>query len=438
MIWLYRIIFPILLVLVYPFYWRKIRRRGGYGGRFRDRFGLYPDFLRERSLTGCIWIQAVSVGEVNAVVPLVHRVIKKYPNHPVVVTTTTSTGFAVAQARLQHVCTVALFPLDWVFFSRRAWDFFRPSLALLMEGEIWPEHIRQAGKRKVPVVIINARLSDRSYHRYRRFRFFARPLWNGVSAIYASSEEDQKRLRAVVPEEIKVQATGNLKFDVLADTELDLRRKVKMKARLGLGNCSLENPDEPLLLLGSSTWPGEEMLLLNLWQRWRNSQKRPSVQLLLVPRHAERRQEIIQQMEAMKIPFSVRSRGESPGEVSAVYLVDTTGELADFTSVADLAFIGKSIPPNEGGQTPIEAAAYGVPMVYGPKMSNFRSVCFSLEQQGAALRCNNQVEVEKILLRLLANEKERKILSQKALAWHEQHRGASDFISGDLEKFLDT
>jgi len=436
MIWLYRILFPLLFCFLFPFYWRKIRRRGGYGGRFRDRFGRYPEHFKTKELAGCIWIQAVSVGEVNAVVPLIQKLLQSYPQYPILLTTTTSTGFAVAQARLGKLCTIALFPFDWCLFSSRAWKLFSPSVAVLMEGEIWPEHIRQAKKNNTPVVLINGRVSDRSYRRYRRFSFFTQWLWKGIDCIFASSKEDEERLRSIVPKAISIHAVGNLKFDVMEEGSFDVGQKVIKKKTLGLWEPRGMDGKEPLILLGSSTWPGEEDMLIRVWSKLNQMEKIPPVRLVLVPRHAERRNEVINELHRHAISFAVRGKGEYPVESTAVYLVDTTGELADFTSVSDVAFIGKSILPNEGGQTPIEAAAFGVPMVYGPRMTNFRSVCQSLENAGAVLRCKDRDGAIEALVHLFSDVTAREDLSGKALVWHEKHRGASARICQDLQVFL--
>ncbi|MDR0535909.1 MAG: hypothetical protein LBG65_06155 [Puniceicoccales bacterium] len=421
MIWIYRILFLPALLFALPFYLPRMVRRGGYGRNWRQRFGAFPALPPKRAGIRRVWIQAVSVGEVAAVEPLV-RELTRNGRTEVVLTTTTSTGHAVAKEKFaQTTLATGFFPVDFWLCSQKAWKRIQPDLAVLMEGELWPEHLWQAGRRGVPVALINARVSDASLRRYGRFRGFARMLFARIAAVGAGSREDARRLGQIgVPPE-KISGTGNLKFEAGATSlrqmdEVEIRR---WRARLGFGDA----PDAPILL-GSSTWPGEEALLLNVLKRAREAAI--PLRLLLVPRHAERRAEISRLLEKTNWRWFLRSQHPDTAPNAAdICVADTTGELSRLTALAKVAFIGKSLPPNNGGQSPIECAALGIPLVYGPCMTNFREACRGLELENAAICVPDATAAANTLLELLNSPEKRAILSQNARRWHSANQGAT-------------
>ncbi|MGE9290757.1 MAG: 3-deoxy-D-manno-octulosonic acid transferase, partial [Puniceicoccales bacterium] len=197
---------------------------------------------------------------------------------------------------------------------------------------------------------------------------------------------------------------------------------------------SREGEEPPLIVLGSSTWAGEEDMLCRVIQRIRA--QGVSARLVLVPRHAERRQDVLEAIELEDLLATVRSRQGPCDPDHPVYLADTTGELRMFTALADLAFIGKSLPPHEGGQTPIEAGAYGVPMVYGPQMSNFKAACRGLEEKGASIRVEDEDEAEEQILRLALDPELRATLSARSQAWHVENQGSVDRTVAILEEAM--
>jgi 3-deoxy-D-manno-octulosonic-acid transferase len=437
MIWIYRILFlPALLVLL-PYYALRMWRRGGYRHDFHHRFGLIDRPPPKRPGVKRVWIQVVSVGEVQALGPLLTQ-LRARPNTEIVLTTTTSTGYKILRDKYAaEVLKVGIFPLDFWPFSRNAWRRLEPDLAVLMEAELWPEHLYQAQIRGVPVALINGRMSDRSYARYQKARGVARRLLGQLRLILCATPADEERFRALGADPARVQLTGSLKVDAAAAVhKLSEQERTTLREELGFGaetrNAKLETP---LVLLGSSTWPGEERLLLEIQQVALDTGL--DVRLLLVPRHAERRGEIMELLKAQSLPWQARSTGVHPPEAVKIYLGDTTGELARLTQAADVAFIGKSLPPNDGGQTPIEAAALGVPVVYGPCMSNFRDVCRSLEQAGAAWRAENVTSVQTELLGLLRNTACRTKMSAAGRAWHAVNQGATKRTAAALEKLFD-
>ena len=421
MIWLYRLLFLPALGFALPYYLLRMWKRGGYGRDFGHRFGFIPRIPPKPPGVRRIWLQAVSVGEINAIVPLLQQ-LRQDPSLEVVLTTTTSTGYAIAREKLAPLTrATGIFPLDFCLCNRLAWQRIQPDLIVLMEGELWPEHLHRARRKNVPAFLINARLSDRSFRRYRKLQKLARPLLDTLQGIGASSAEDAQRFRELGISSAKITVTGNLKFDVGGGEIPSAARRQELLQQLGLAAVTAE--EKPLVLLGSSTWPGEEKLLLDVLDEAR--QQGIPLRLLLVPRHAERRQEISALLAGSPWKWFLRSQHSSAPFFADICLADTTGELRDLTAVADLAFVGKSLPPHEGGQTPVECAALGVPIVYGPRMSNFRAICQGLEQSDSAVRASSAEAAKETLLRLLSDAQARLALGNNALAWHTRNRGAT-------------
>lgn len=411
MLWLYRLLFLPVLLVTSPFYLRRMRKRGGYGENFGQRFGRVPALPPRRPGVPRVWLQAVSVGEMLAITPLVEA--WRADGVEIYLTTTTSTGYRVALERYaEKVLAVGYFPLDWWLFSARAWRRVRPDLVVLTEGERWPEHIAQAQRRGVPVIAINARLSDRSLRRMRRWRRAVRPMMGGLTRVLAASAQDAERFGELGVPPDRLATTGNLKLDVAIEA-LDDAAKNKLRRELGLR--------DGLVLAGSSTWQGEEEMLVQTWRAARAAGV--ACALLLVPRHAERRGALVAQLEAARLSFHLRSRGPAPTEVD-VAVGDTTGELQRLVQLADVVFIGKSLPPNDGGQTPVESAALGKPIVFGPAMSNFRVIAAELVAAGAARQGSDRAAVTRELLTLLQDGEQRAAMARAAIEWHRANAGA--------------
>jgi len=415
MIWVYRLLFvPALLVLL-PYYLWRMRKRGGYGENFSNRFGGVIPLPAKTSGRKRVWLQAVSVGEMLAVAPLLEA-LQREGLAEVYLTTTTSTGYKLAKEKYAALALgIGYFPLDFWPFSARAWRAVQPDLCVLMEGERWPEHVRQAAARGVPVLAVNARLSDRSYRRSMQFAFLLRPLARGITRVLCAAKQDAQRFRALGFPAEKLQVTGNLKLDVTIP-RLDDAARAALRRELGL-------PESGLILLGSSTWPGEEEALLAALRAARG--RGQPVSLLLVPRHAERREELRALLTKSGLAFHFRSAGAATGRVD-VAVGDTTGELRKLTQLADVAFVGKSLAPHDGGQTPVEAAVLGVPLLHGPHMTNFREIMRSLTEAGAVRQVGTPDELVRAVVQLLENAPERAKLSAAGREWGEANRGATE------------
>jgi 3-deoxy-D-manno-octulosonic-acid transferase len=429
MFWLYRIAFLPALLVALPYYVWRMAKRGGYREGFAERFGHVPPLPPKQRGRSRIWLQAVSVGEVLAAAPLVEALLAR-GDCDVYLTTTTSTGRKLAKEKFGgRVLAVASFPTDFWLFSRRAWAAVQPDVALLLEGERWPEHVAQAHRRGTPLLAVNARLSDRSFRRMRRFRRLLAPLWSGYSRVLAASELDAGRFRELGFPAASIAVTGNLKLDVSLPV-IDGGTRARLLRELGFDETGAGG--ETRVLLGSSTWLGEEDLLLAAFVRLRA--KDPRARLLLVPRHAERRGNLDTLLSRTGLRVHFRSQGTAPSDVD-VAVGDTTGELRAFTQLARLAVVGKSFPPHGEGQTPVEAAALGVPALCGTGMSNFRMIVRDLVACGALA----QVEPADLATRVCALWDDDAALARMAAAgraWHRANRGALERTLDELGPFI--
>jgi 3-deoxy-D-manno-octulosonic-acid transferase len=432
MIWIYRLLFLPVLICMLPYYIWRMWRRGGYRHDFHHRFGLIDRPPPKPRGVRRVWIQAVSVGEAQALGPLIES-LRAQPNIQIVVTTTTSTAYQILRERVAtNVLKIGIFPLDFWPFSRNAWRRLEPDVAVLMEAELWPEHLVQAHSRGVPVVLINGRMSDRSFRRYQHAAPVARWLLGQLRLVLCATPTDGERFLALGADPAHTRVTGSLKFDVPAGPPMNAADRATLREELGF--VADDQLKTPLVLLGSSTWDGEELMLIEALQAALAAGL--DARLLLVPRHAERRQAVITLLENQPLPWHARSNSARAPKAVKIYLGDTTGELARLTQAADLAFIGKSLPPHNGGQTPIEAAALGLPLVYGPHMSNFRDICRSLEEAGAAVRAEDAAAVKTMLLELMRDPARRVKMGAAARAWHSANQGATARTTEAIESML--
>jgi 3-deoxy-D-manno-octulosonic-acid transferase len=413
MLWLYRLLFLPALLLGAPYYLRRMRRRGGYRGSLAERLGRVKVLPPKASGRRRIWLQAVSVGEMLAIGPMLEA-WQQEGGIEIYLTTTTSTGLRLAQDRYGAlVIAIGYFPLDWWPSSRRAWRQVQPDLVILTEGERWPEHIHQAHRRGVPVLCINARISDRSYRRMHRVRPLVAPLLAGVTRLLACSAHDAERFRELGFPAERIHTTGNIKLDVTIP-RLGAEELTQLRRELGL-------PATGMVLMGSSTWPGEEEALIAALRQARL--QKLACALLLVPRHGERRGQLESLLGTTEFSHHFRSRGRAAGTVD-IAVGDTTGEMRKFLQLAVLVFVGKSLAPHKEGQTPVESAVLGRPMIFGPGMGNFRAISRELLEQGAAVQVTDAEELATVAVELLGDSVRREALATAAKAWHRSNAGA--------------
>ncbi|MFC0536569.1 3-deoxy-D-manno-octulosonic acid transferase [Pelagicoccus mobilis] len=392
-----------------------MRKRGGYRERFGTRFGKGMNVPEKKKGVRRIWIQAVSLGEMLAIEPLL-KALSEEESIEIYLTVTTSTGYALAKEKYADLAVgISYFPVDFYFFSKCVWDQISPDVAICAETELWPEHIRQARNHGTPFVLVNGRLSDRSLRRASKIKGVFRSMLVDTTCVYACSEMDRERFIALGAAAERVKTTGNIKVDVMIEPILDVATRSTMRGELELG--------DGFVLLGSSTWPGEEEMLIKAYRAIR--EKDASAKLLIVPRHAERRHEIeaMLKVAAEDLRWHFKSRGAPEREID-ILIADTHGELRALTQLADLAFVGKSLAPHTEGQTPVECGVLGKAMVFGTGMSNFRSIREGLIQHGAAREVSTEEEAVEALLELSQDSEARSRMGEGGRAWHSASRGA--------------
>jgi 3-deoxy-D-manno-octulosonic-acid transferase len=392
-----------------PYYFWRLRRRGNWTAGFGERFAIYDPSVKQ-ALTNrqIIWLHAVSVGEVALCTQLISALEPRVPNAKIVVSCTTTTGMAEYRRKLPSRITKIYYPLDRRKLVRRALATINPEAIILLEAEIWPNFLWRASDLKIPLFLANARLSDRSYPRYKKFGWLFRRLFAAFTGVSCQNEEDARRLCDVGCQPSNVQVVGNLKFDAAGLSEkrhLDVRGLLQ---QIGV-------PDDALILVAGSTHDGEEILLAEIAARLRK--KFPNLFLVLVPRHFERCPDLSRKFKAQGVKFILRNAifpntRMSPGEVDCL-LVNTTGELKFFYEPASVVFIGKSLTAI-GGQNPIEPAALGKPVVFGPNMQNFKDITRLFLSKDAAVQVKNAQDLEHALAELLATPARRAELGRRA------------------------
>lgn len=380
MIWiLYNILFPFAFALLLPYYLYRMFRRGGYWGSIEQRIGIYSEEIREKlaGLQGCIWIHAVSVGEIGVALKFMQEYRKKYPQSLFVLTTNTSTAHELARKKLAERDLLLYFPLDFPPIVKTVLNRINPSRLILIECEIWPNLIREAAKRAIPIAIINGRISKNSFRGYRKLRPLTRQVLAKVDTICARGEKDLEHFIALGASRERVHLCGSLKFDVAEADRHGRKRATQILKRAGISANAK-------ILLGGSTWPAEEALLLDTYTKLK--ERIPELALVLVPRHFERAPEVVEILKSRELNFVQRSSIETNSKSAEILLVDSTGELMDFYASANVVFIGKSLAQNHGGQNPIEPALLGKPIIVGPNMENFPVVMSCFRKADAILQ----------------------------------------------------
>jgi 3-deoxy-D-manno-octulosonic-acid transferase len=424
---LYSLALACALLISLPWWALQVLRLGKYRAGLSERLGFVPPRLRRQAKPGSIWIHAVSVGEVLAVSRLVEELKKSAPQRPVFVSTTTATGQKLARERFGDD-QVFFMPLDFGLAVRAYLDLLRPSLLVLAETEFWPNVLHLARKRGSPIAIVNARVSDRSFPRYRRFRrLFARVLAE-VNLFLAQTDEDARRLRAIGAAAERVQVSGNLKFDVRTVSgspfQEDLRRV--------LGKDSM-------VIVCGSTAEGEEELLLQAFKEV--LRQHPSAVMVLAPRHPERFDKVANLVIENGIALTRRSSLITIADLAAsalsgsVFLLDSVGELASVYALAGVAFVGGSLLAGVGGHNILEPAQHGVPVLVGPYTANFREIV-SIFERGQGIKIVTADNLRGELLRLLADGEERRRLGERARQLFLDNTGATERTLQALQTLL--
>ncbi len=418
---LYNILFTLAFCLSAPFYFLKMRRRGNWREGFAQRFGRF-DAKVKQAMTNrhVLWIHAVSVGEVNIATQMILAIERRLPNMKIVVSTTTSTGMGELNKHLPSHIHKIYYPIDRARYVKSALLSIHPDAIVLVEAEVWPNFLWGAKRMGIPTFLVNARLSDRSYRGYKRWGFLFRPLFAEFAGVGCQNEADAARLRELGCRPDAIRVVGSLKFDAATIPErrvLDVRR---LFDQLGV-------PANARIIVGGSTHAGEEGALAEAFLRVRA--KIPDAFLVVVPRHFERGREAGREISEKGVSFIYRkdvtpNTCVGPGEVDCL-LVNTTGELKYFYEQAHVIFVGKSLTA-EGGQNPIEPAALGKPIVFGPNMQNFSAIAAQFLAQGGAIQVRNVDELSTALESVLSDPAKADRIGRTASAVVRENLGAME------------
>ena len=448
---IYNVVFALIYPFLLPGFLVRMLRRGGYAARMGDRFALYPEglFGRNRPLydshargaqhqapnTNLVWIHAVSVGEVQVAGQLMREWRAADPNVRFCFSTTSSTGWKMAEREVkvkgEGGGDVLIYnPLDFPNFVKSALRTVRPRAIVLTESEIWPNFIRQAKKMGIPLFLINARVSDRSAPRYRLARWWFGDVLASFTRIFAQSDLDKARLTAAgAPADI-VDVTGSFKFDVAHRNE---SKEKELREWLSGGKSP---NDKVRVLLGGSTWPGEDEVLLRIYRTILNLNLQPQPLLVLAPRHFEKADAV--EANIRKAGFSCvrRSQPPQPPQPSQpVFLADTTGELMGLYGLADVVFVGKSLCAH-GAQNMIEPCLCGKPTFVGPYTENFRPVMSDLLAADAIVQVRDERELEAKVLDWWKGSDVMAGLGRRAREAVERRRGVVEKCVRAIRSFL--
>ena len=431
---LYNALFAVAYTVMVPSFLLRMKRRGGYRARFADRFGRYPPEIltalshepqtanhepRTANHESRIWIHAVSVGEVQVAGQLMRAMRERNPAVRFVFSTTSSTGWKTAEREVTPADVLIYNPLDFGGCVKRALNAVNPRAVILTETEIWPNFIRALKKRGVLVYLVNARISDRSAPRYKALRWFFGEVFRCFAKIYAQSDLDAKRLTDAGADPATVQVTGSFKFDVAHRNEAKER---ELRAWIGEGE----------ILLGGSTWPGEDVMMLETYRKV--LERHPGVKLVIAPRHFEKADAVEANIRAAGFGCVRRSRsGESAASPNDVYLCDTTGEMMGLFGISTVAFVGKSLCEH-GSQNMIEPCLCVVATVVGPYTENFRPVMSDLRSADAIAEVRDAAELTGKVAELLADDGG---LGARAAAAVARRRGVVAACVGSMMKTLE-
>ena len=365
-----RFLYTLVLLFLAPFAfvwfaWRSIRQTGQMDS-LGERLGSSP-FMQPGV---AIWVHGASVGEIRAAAPLVQALHRNHPDRPILVTTFTATGRRHARQLFGDRVMVSLMPYDLPFFVSRWLNCTKPAVAIIMETEIWPNLYAACAKRKIPILLVSARMSARAFERYRRYASLTRAALRNTTAIAVQTPADAERFRVLGADETRLSVMGNLKFDIAVSEDL-LASGRALREKL-FGNSAV--------LVAGSTRDGEEGLLLAAFRTLLKT--RPDSILVLAPRHPERANAVAAAISAAGFGFRRRSAGDMPLKAGEVLLVDMLGQLMKFFAAGDVAFVGGTLVP-VGGHNLLEPAALGLPVLVGPHLENVRDVAEMMHEAGA-------------------------------------------------------
>jgi 3-deoxy-D-manno-octulosonic-acid transferase len=432
---LYSLLLTVGFILMTPRFLLDALRSGKYVTGLRQRLGSLPAL--RTSNHPLIWLHCVSVGETEAARPLVRALRERFPEYRLAVSTTTVTGQQVARRAFSDDATIFYFPIDWAWVIRRGLTRLQPAAVLIMETEVWPNLLRESRRRSIPVAIVNGRISQRSFSRYRMVRPFMRRVLGNVSMAIMQSQEDGNRIRELgMPPERTIVA-GNLKFDNAETALTDTHAAAQLRDRFQLDSGEL-------LLVAASTHSPEERIAIEAFRKIRQSNDTRKLRLLIAPRHPERFSEVAELIRGSGLKWARRSAAAVESDSSCdVILLDSVGELRAVFQFAGIAFIGGSIA-RHGGHNVLEPAAQGVCVITGPHTNNFNAVMRLLLDEDAIVQLpevpesQSSGQLASALTELLTADERRRAIGNRAKAVTERHRGATEFTIKTISSLIDS
>jgi len=416
-------LYTVLLYLIQPLIWLRLWLRGRKAPAYRKRWAERYGYCAGKVKPDGILLHSVSVGETLAAVPLVRALRHRYPTMPITVTTMTPTGSERAASAFGKDVHHVYLPYDLPSSMNRFLDNVNPRLVIIMETELWPNMIALLHARNIPLVIANARLSERSARGYKKLGKFMQRLLQQITLIAAQNAEDGERFISLGLKRPQLAVTGSLKFDISVTPEL-AARAITLRRQWA--------PRRPVWI-ATSTHEGEENIILDAH---RTLLKRfPNLLLILVPRHPERFSTAREMAQKAGFSYILRSSGEIPSSSTQVVIGDTMGELMLLYGIADLAFVGGSLV-ERGGHNPLEAAAHALPVLMGPYTFNFKDICARLSQADGLITVTDARSLDKEIGTLLTDEDYRLYYGRHAVNVLHQNQGALQRLLQLLEPYL--
>lgn len=412
-----QILYTLILYLIAPFvllrlFWLS-RRNPAYRQRWQERFGFYSQL---QFLKPVVWIHAVSVGEVQATRPLVKELVSTYPHIDILMTTVTPTGAVTVEQSYGDTLRHVYFPYDLPFAIKRFLSVVKPQLLIVMETELWPNLLRQCRLQNIPVLLVNGRLSQRSCRAYQRIASLTRKTVNNIDVIATQSQLDAERFIRLGANSENVQVAGNLKFDI------KLPHSVAEQAQSLRRFFSVDRP----VWIAASTHEGEERLVLRAFKELLRTQK--DCLLILVPRHPERFQEVVELSNRLGLHTSQRTNPDNYTAYTQVFVLDTLGELPMFYACSDVAFVGGSLVPAVGGHNMLEPASLALPVISGEYIFNFVEVGELLSEERALIFVSNPDELAEEVAKLLCDANLRHEFGERARQVVVQNQGATERV----------
>jgi len=424
---LYNTLLTFLLVLSSPYF----LIRSLFKTRFRKALIQRMGFLGIPPFGSSIWIHAASVGEVFCSIPLLRRIRKEFPNRKIVLTTMTPTGNEAAKAQLPEADYILFCPIDHPFVLRRVLKKIQPTILLIAETELWPNLLRACGRKGIPIILFNGRISEKSFRGYLFFKFLFEKCLKYVSLFLMQTNEDQDRIIQIGAQSEKTSVVGNLKFDqalpsVTQEASATLARSLGLHGR------------EPVFIAGS-THSGEEELLTSLSKQLREIT--PDLIFILAPRHLDRLEEVERMLQKESLSWvrrTVLPMGQDRPDQKRrpeVILLDTMGELMSLYSLATLVFIGGSLVP-VGGHNPLEPLFFKKCVLFGPFMFHFSEISRRLVEEGGAIQANGIEDLASHMRRFLRNERARKEMGERGYQFLRKHQGATERMFAAIQPYL--